>query len=425
LLGGNLLLTTNASNGTVSVALAGTVATASTPAPASAPALVASPTSLGFGDATIGRPATEQPVTLVNTGDVALTLDGIAVAGSAAVSVSGKTCGATLATGASCTVRVAFAPTAPGPVAATLTVTSSADPVRVAVTGNGTAAPVSEPRLCDTGPVVFDDTPVGITSGGRTLTLTNTGTAALKIAALGVEGAQATDFLLAGTCAVGKILAQSAGCTIDLGFRPTSAGGRAATLVVTTDAGARLARDLGGTGIVVAASTPVPVLTVNPQSVDFGSADVNGTAVSHRITVTNTGAAPAVLTAAAFAGPFALADATGCAAFPYTLVAGASCDLSVRFAPAGAGGASGTLTLATDGELRPQVALSGNGVVPAAPASPSSPATPAASGKPGTPENAGGGGCSTIKGGNDPMLPALVILSIGVLLWRRFVRKER
>jgi uncharacterized protein (TIGR03382 family) len=151
------------------------------------------------------------------------------------------------------------------------------------------------------------------------------------------------------------------------------------------------------------------MLTVNPQSFDFGAADVNGNAPTHRITLTNTGGNAATVTAATFTGPFALqSDATGCAAMPFTLQPGAGCDVVVRFTPVGAGDASGSMALAADGGGAWTVALTGKGNVQTGQ----------------TMQNTGGGGCSAATNGNDPVLALLVVLSFGVLGWRRFARKE-
>jgi hypothetical protein len=395
---GNLSLASNASNGAVSVALSGTVA-------APAPAVAATPSAVAFGTQTIGAPAATQAVTLANTGNVALALNGIAVSGASTVTIANKTCGTTLAVGANCTVTLAFAPTASGTAAATLDVTSNAAPLQVSISGTGTTAPAAKPALSEAGPVAFADTQVGKSAAPHTITLSNGGTAALKVASLVLDGAQASDFVLAGTCATNATVAASASCTIDVGFKPTAAGQRAATLVLMTDAGNQFTVALGGTGVAV----PVPMLTVNPQSFDFGAADVNGTAPTHRITLSNTGANAATVTAATFTGPYALQpDATGCAAVPFTLQPGASCDLVVRFTPVGAGDAAGGLALAADGGGAWNVALTGKGNVQTVQA----------------PQNAGGGGCSSIKDGNDPVLALLVVLSFGVLGWRRFGKKE-
>ncbi|MCS0614343.1 choice-of-anchor D domain-containing protein [Massilia kyonggiensis] len=395
---GNLSLASNASNGAVSVALSGTVS-------APAPAVTANPSAVAFGTQTIGAPAATQTVTLANTGNVALTLNGIAVSGASTVTIANKTCGTTLAVGANCTVTLAFAPTASGTAAATLAVTSNAAPLQVSISGTGTTAPAAKPVLSEAGPVAFADTQVGKSAATHTITLSNGGTAALKVASLVLDGAQASDFVLGGTCATNVSVAASASCTIDVGFKPTAAGQRAATIVLMTDAGNQFTVALSGTGVAV----PVPMLTVNPQSFDFGAADVNGTSPTHRFTLTNTGANAATVTAATFTGPYALqADTGACAAVPFTLQPGASCDLVVRFTPVGAGDAAGSLALTADGGGAWNVALTGKGNVQTAQA----------------PQNTGGGGCSSIKDGNDPVLALLVVLSFGVLGWRRFGKKE-
>ena len=395
---GNLALASNASNGAVSVGLSGTVS-------APAPAVTASPSAVAFGTQTIGAPAATQTVTLANKGNVALTLNGIAVSGASTVTIANKTCGTTLAVGANCTVTLAFAPTASGAAAATLAVTSNAAPLQVSISGTGTTAPAAKPTLSEAGPVAFADTQVGKSAAPHTITLSNGGTAALKVASLVLDGGQASDFVLGGTCAANVSVAASGSCTIDVGFKPTAAGQRAATLVLMTDAGNQFTVEMKGTGVAV----PVPMLTVNPQSFDFGAADVNGTSPTHRFTLTNTGANAATVTAATFTGPYALqADTGACAAVPFTLQPGASCDLVVRFTPVGAGDAAGSLALTADGGGAWNVALTGKGNVQTAQ----------------SPQNAGGGGCSSIKDGNDPVLALLVVLSFGVLGWRRFGRKE-
>jgi uncharacterized protein (TIGR03382 family) len=395
---GNLALASNASNGAVSVALSGTVS-------APAPAISASPSAVAFGSQTIGAAAATQAVTLTNTGNVALALNGIGVSGASSVTIASQTCGTSLAVGANCTVTLSFAPTTAGAAAATLAVTSNAAPLQVTIAGTGTTAPVAQPALSEAGPVAFADTQVGKSATVHTITLSNSGTAAMKVSSLVLDGAQASDFVLGGTCAVNASVAAAASCTIDVGFKPTAAGQRAATMMLMTDSGSQFTVALNGTGVAV----PVPMLTVNPQSFDFGAAAVNGTMPTHRITLTNTGGNAATVTAATFTGPFALqSDATGCAAVPFTLQPGASCDVVVRFAPVGAGDASGSLALAADGGGAWTVALTGKGNVQTAQ----------------TMQNTGGGGCSAATSGNDPVLALLVVLSFGVLGWRRFVRKE-
>lgn len=392
----SLNLASNASNANVAVALSGN-------ASAPAPAIGASPSAVAFGTQTVGAAPATQQVTLSNRGNVALALTSIAVSGASAITISGGNCGSTLDVGASCSVPLSFAPVAAGDVSATLLVRSNAADLAVAVTASGTAAAVARPVLSDNGPVAFADTAVGQQSVAHRNTLTNSGTAALKIASLVLGGSHPGDFTLAGNCAANSTLSPGGACSIDALFKPTAAGARSADLVLLTDGGVQLAVRLNGNASAVPSSAPS--LSVSPQAFDYGSTTAGGAGIVKRFTLTNSGAAALVLNSVAFSGPFALAggESNACGAFPLTLQAGAACELPVRFAPAAAGNASGAATLqATGGSW--QVALSGQ-------------ATAAATA--GTAQNRGGGGCSAISGGNDPMLALLAVLAAGVLLWRR------
>lgn len=393
-----LNLNSNAANGNASVSLSGT---ASLPAPSA----TANPASVNFGSQTIGSAGTSQAVTVANSGNVALNIASIAVGGSNAVSIGApNTCGATLAVGASCSVSLVFAPTVAGAVNATLNVNSNAAPVQVAVTGTGTALATAKPALSESGPIAFADTQVGKTSVTHTTTLSNAGSAALKIATLVLSGNQASDFSLGGTCAVNGTVSPSASCTIESVFKPSAAGARNASLLVVTDSGTQLGLDLAGNGIAVAG--PVATLTVQPQSFDFGKVVIGSTPVIKRFALSNTGTSAVTLNSTVFSGPFsAVADATGCAAMPFTLQPGASCDLVVQYAPTVAGAGNGTaLIQSNDVTMNWTIPLTGQANVAVVSV---------------TTENKGGGGCSAVRGGNDPLLPAMVLLAIGVIVWRR------
>ncbi|SFV00681.1 choice-of-anchor D domain-containing protein [Pseudoduganella namucuonensis] len=399
---GSVTLASNASNGNATIGLSGSGA-------AAAPAVAANPTALAFGAQTVGAAAVTQNVTLTNSGNVALNIASIAVSGASGVAIgSGNSCGATLAVNANCTVPVVFTPATAGDVAATLLVRSNAADLRVAITGSGTTAAVAKPALSDTGAVKFADTQLGKSSAAHSTTLRNDGSAALKIATLTLGGANAGDFTLGGSCAVNGTLSPAASCTVDSVFKPTAAGARSADLVLVTDGGAQFTLGLGGNGVAVPAGA---ALTVNPQSFDFGAATVGGTAPTKRFALTNSGSAAVTLSGAVYTGPFAtVADATGCAAMPFTLQPGASCELVVRYTPATAGASSGSVQIQGDGGASWTVSLAGQAS-----------AAPAVTG-PTQPQNSGGGGCSAVRDGSDPMLALLVLMSLGVLGWRRATR---
>lgn len=392
----SLNLASNASNGNAAISLSGT-------ASAPAPSLSANPSAVAFGSQTVGAGASTQSVTVTNRGNVPVTFTSVAVSGAASITIGSGVCSGTLAVAASCNVPLAFAPTAEGNVSATLLLRSNAPDLSVGVTGAGTSAAVARPVLSDATPFAFADTQVGQQSPAHSITLSNTGNAALKITSLVLGGSNPGDFALAGTCAMNGTVSPGASCTIDSSFKPAAAGARTADLLLMTDGGAQFTVRLSGNGMSVPTTTPG--LSTAPQSFDFGSAIVGDTGPVKRFTLTNTGSAPLTINSATFSGPYAAAsDATSCASFPLTLAAGASCELPVRFTPTTTGNAAGSVTLQATGASW-NIALSGQGTA-------SVPST-------GGMQNHGGGGCSSVKDGNDPMLALLVVLAAGVLLWRR------
>lgn len=392
----SLALASNASNGaSVAVNLGGNAA-------APAPALTATPSAIAFGSQTVGAAAVTQTVTLANTGNVVITFGSIGVTGSSAVTLGANTCGPTLAVGANCAVTLRFAPTAEGAVSATLTVASNAAALQVGVTGTGTSQATAKPSLSETGPIVFTDTQVGSSATEHTTTLSNSGNAALKISTLTLGGNQPGDFVVGGTCVANASIGPGASCTITTAFKPTAAGARSADLLLVTDGGAQFHLALNGNGVAVVVTTPS--LGINPQSFDYGTVTIGGTAPTRRFTLTNTGSAALALSSATFSGPFAaVSDSTGCAAFPFTLQAGASCDLVVRYTPTNAGASNGSVAIQS-GSSNWSIALTGQGVAAAPDVAPS---------------NRGGGGCSASQDVTDPTLLALLLLSLIVIGWRR------
>lgn len=399
----SLALASNASNGTATVGLTGSGA-------AAAPAATASPNPLAFGTHAVGGAAATQNVTVNNTGNVTLSFTSIGVTGASSITVgSGGTCAATLAPGASCIVPLLFTPAVAGNAAATLLIDSNAADVSVPVSATATTAPVGNPALSDSGPFAFADTQVGQTSAVRSTVLSNSGTAAFTIATLILSGSNSADFILGGTCAVNGTVSPAGNCTITTGFKPTAAGARSATLLVVTDGGNQFSVNLGGNGVAVAAAG---VLTLTPQSFDFGSVTVGGTAPTRRFVLANSGNGALTLSGISFSGPFAAVAETGtCPAMPLVLQPGTSCELVVRFTPTTVGASAGSAVI-QGADASATIALAGQGAAAAV-----VPATPAS--------NSGGGGCSAARDGKDPMLAFLVVLAFGVLGWRRSRRGAR
>jgi len=197
---------------------------------------------------------------------------------------------------------------------------------------------------------------VGTTSSAQTVTLSNTGSATLNISNIAITG----DYAQTNSC--GASLGAGTSCSINVSFTPTAAGTRTATLSVNDNAsGSPQTVALSGSGIAAAAS-------LLPASLTFATRLVGTTSPAQSVKLRNTG--PVVLNISSIATTGDYAQTHNCGA---SLGAGASCNINVRFTPTATGTRSGGLSVTDDASDSPQtVALSGNGIAPAAELSPAS-----------------------------------------------------
>jgi Abnormal spindle-like microcephaly-assoc'd, ASPM-SPD-2-Hydin len=126
---GTLSVLSDASNGTMNIALAGTGVTASSQ-------LQASTTNLSFGNVTVGD-SISQVVTLTNAGNANVTIANAAPSGNG-FSASGGT-NITLTPSKSATVSVTFAPSTPGGASGALSISSNASDPTLTIDLSGTA----------------------------------------------------------------------------------------------------------------------------------------------------------------------------------------------------------------------------------------------------------------------------------------------
>ena len=97
----------------------------------------------------------------------------------------------------------------------------------------------------------FGSQALGTIGAARTLTLTNSGDAALTVARMKIVGTNAEDFLSAADSCVGETIAPHGTCTVKLRFAPSDLDVRSAVLQVFGERGGRhargaLDRDRGG-----------------------------------------------------------------------------------------------------------------------------------------------------------------------------------
>ena len=190
---------------------------------------------------------------------------------------------------------------------------------------------------------------MGASSSAQTVTVTNTGTAALTISNIAVSG----DFAQTNTGCTASI-AINATCTISVIFTPTAAGARTGTLTLTSNGtGSPQTVSLTGTGTA-------PVLGLSATTLSFGSITIGVSSSAQILTVTNTGTAPLTISNIAITGDYSDTN-SGCTA---SIAANGTCTISVIFKPTATGTRTGTLTLTSNGTGSPQtVALTGTGVV--------------------------------------------------------------
>ena len=289
--------------------------------------------------------------------------------------------------------------------------------------------------------VGFGSVTLGLTAT-QTVTLTNSGNAALSV---GTLSSSQPAFTAGSNCPTS--LAAGAHCALSLSFTPALAGAYSGTVTLQTNASnSPHAITVSGTG------APAALALLGWQggvtALGFADTTVGQAAAGQTLTLVNTGNASATLTAVLLAGTQA-ADFTlsGSCASGVSLAPGATCTVTVGFQPTASGARTASLQLTTsDATNPPNVSLTGTGVANPSPAPSPSPSpspapspaptpaptpapapAPSPAPAPGTDTNAGGGGCSIGRPDTplDPVWPTLLALSAGVLRQRRRSQGDR
>ena len=138
---------------------------------------------------------------------------------------------------------------------------------------------------------------VGSTSAARTVTITNTGTAALHVTAVTLGATNPGDFAIAtDACSTVAAVATGDSCTIDVTFKPTATGPRAATLTIAGDAVTNpTVVDLGGEGV----AAPVPATTTTTAPAPPAVTTTTTAPAPPALTTTTTAPAPPATTVTA------------------------------------------------------------------------------------------------------------------------------
>ena len=334
---GSIVVTSTASNPTLTIPLTGAGVTQGT--------LGSSPTTLSFGSVTVGsNKALSETVT--NTGGSSVTISKASISGTG-FSLSGITAPVTLNAGQSTTFTVTFTPASASGASGNISILSNASnpTLNIALSGTG----VSQGTLgANPTTLSFGTVTVG-SNKSLSETVTNTGGSSVTISQVSATG---SGFSLSGITAPVTLNAGQS-TTFTVTFAPGSASGASGNVSIISNASnSTLNIALSGTGVSQA------TLGANPTTLSFGSVTV-GSNQSLSETVTNTGGSTATINQATISGTgFTLSGITT----PLTLGAGQSTTFTVKFAPSSAGSASGTVTItSTASNPTLTIALSGTG----------------------------------------------------------------
>ncbi len=335
----------------------------------SAIAATVSPASVSWAAVVIGAKGGQKVVTLTNAGTATITIASVSFSGAnpGDFAVFSKTCGGTLAAGASCTANIVFGPTASGTRTAILSFndSDSNSPQTVTLSGLGTSGVVG----ANPSNVAFSSTWVGSSAPSQSVTLSNGSASPITVTNIAVSGTNASDFVLSGTTC-GTSLSVGASCSATLTFKPSAAGARTATLNFTdSGSGSPQVVTLSGTGGAVPASA-----SASPGTLSFAATAVGSSSAPQSITLANGPGAPITFSSIAVNGAnaadFAIASTT-CGA---TLAVSTSCTASIVFQPSAAGTRTAAVSFADSASNSPEVVVL-TGVGSSTGASSASPAT--------------------------------------------------
>ncbi len=313
------------------------------------------PSTLAFGNIVQGSTSTAMNLTVMNNTSAAITTSVTISGANASDFAATNGCGASLGSGANCTVTVTFTPSILGAESASLQVVTNApaNPAPVALTGTGVmATPTADLSVTS---LTFPSQVVTTTSAAMNVTLTNNGGSVLNITGFTFLGTNPNDFAQSNTC--GTSVNPGANCVISVTFTPSIVGAESATLSIADNAAnSPQTVALTGTG---ASGTPQAVFT--PTSLTFASQILNTTSAAMTVMLSNPGTGPLSITTIATTGAngadFGQTNTCGS-----SVGIGGSCMISVTFTPTAVGARAGAVSVTDNAAGSPQnVALSGKG----------------------------------------------------------------
>ncbi len=323
--------------------------------------LISSPASGDYGSQTINVSASKAFV-ILNVGTSPVPVSSAGISG-AAYSITSTTCtSVTVQAGESCQVVVSFLPTTAATLTGSLTVTytgnSGPSTLTIGLSGTGvTLAPsLSSAPIADFGTVNTSQT------GSKTIAITNSGSITVALTVLSITG---TGYSITTNNCNGQTLAPAASCTMILGFSPLITGASLGQLSVPYTYNAGVDNGTHVVAITGIGNVPQPTLTASPTTWNYGNVATNQSS-SKIFTISNNTTVTGIVQTASITGSGYTVTANTCNST--TLSAGASCSVTVSFAPNTLTSTTSVLTipyLSTQGiSYTLDINLGGTGIAP-------------------------------------------------------------
>ena len=347
------------------------------------PAMQVHPPTLDYGEVQVSTSQT-QPVTIENRGTANLVIRTLSITDQSSRDFEierAPQLPVTVIPGSNVQVHVRYAPSLPGVASGALSIVGN-DPdqpvATVSLNGIGMLEPT--PQI-DVAPaiVAFSEVAIGA-SRVEKVTIRNTGTDALVVTALDIDGGEDDEFRVQHAPTLPVTVLPEGAIEVDLAYMPVTVGSATATLNIASNDPKTPAviRPLNGVGVPM----PTPQVAASTAALSFAEVEV-GSRRERTVIVTNVGNAPLTIreisVEAEPEGVFSLAGELTVAGVPTEEISVAprsEVPIGVVFAPTSVGSVTGTLQLMSNAANVEVLTVSLNGIgteapMPALTASPS------------------------------------------------------
>jgi len=287
---------------------------------------------VNFGDYTISYSLAGQLPLLTVTKSGNASANGVVTA--SGLACNGNTCTGSYEAGTSVTVT---ATAATGTIFAGWTGCDSADgnTCVITVSGNKTLSVsflLPSKATITPASLNFGSVKEGETTGGKAVTVKNSGTADLVVRSVEVTGVNSSEISISNPCTQ---VATGSSCAIEVSMTPSSYGKKTAQLRILSNDPKKPA----GSIVNLTGNAVPPKISVSPANINFGGVVAGNASAAKSITIKNTGLSELAVDSPVKTGdhPSDFSVSGSCASLTAMRAAGSPCTLQVTFTPGGTG----------------------------------------------------------------------------------------